>query len=116
MDPNLPVIDLDLGAELLGSDKAAAKKMIKEMAILLIGNLSNLKSAYAEADQKKMGDIAHYVYGGSCYCGTPRLKVAARALEKSIKISGSFAALTPVYQELCNEIEAVIAKSIHITE
>ena len=116
MDPNLPVIDLDLGAELLGSDKASAKRMIKELAVLLSGNLSSLKLAYAEADRKKMGDVAHYVYGGSCYCGTPRLKVAARALEKSIKISGSLDELTPVYQELCKEIEAVLAKSIHLAE
>lgn len=107
----LPVIDLELGAKLLGSNEQVAKTMIKELIAILPENLQALKAAYTEANLKKLADIAHYVHGGSCYCGTPRLKSAAMALEKQAKTAPSVQALQAAYQQLCQEILNVIAQA-----
>jgi HPt (histidine-containing phosphotransfer) domain-containing protein len=110
MSESLPVIDLDLGAKLLGCDEPTAKKMIKELSVLLVDNLQALRSAYAAHDIKKVADIAHYVYGGSCYCGVPRLKAAAFVLEKAA-IDVPSPEFPAAYQKLCQEMEAVISAS-----
>lgn len=107
MSESLPVIDLDLGAKLLGCSEQIAKKMISELAVLLVDNLQELRSAYDAHNIKKMADIAHYVYGASCYCGVPRLKAAALALEKAAS-SKQATDLSAAYHNLCQEMEAVI--------
>lgn len=107
MSESLPVIDLMLGAKLLGCNEQAAQKMINELAALLVDNLRDLRSAYTARDSKKLDDIAHYIYGGSCYCGVPRLQAAASAFEKALR-SVPPVDFSAAYQNLCQEIEAVI--------
>lgn len=114
MTEELPVIDLDLGAKLLSSDKQVAKDMILKLIAMLPESVQDLNAAFAAEDIKKIGAVAHYVHGGSCYCGTPRLKAAALALEKSAKTAQSLQDLQAAYQNLCEEIQRVIAEGNHI--
>lgn len=108
MEAELPVIDLELGAKLLDGDEAIARSMIKELAAILPESLQDLQNAFRAKDIKKLADVAHYVHGGACYCGTPRLKAAALALEKQAKAAQSFQDMAMPYQHLCQEIQAVI--------
>ncbi|MBS0351521.1 MAG: Hpt domain-containing protein [Proteobacteria bacterium] len=111
MDSTLPVIDLDLGAKILGADKNSAKKMINDLAAMLVGNLKELKQVYQQGDLKKIADLAHFIHGGSCYCGTPRLKAASKELEIQAKKNEQLEELKSAYESLCNEIQAVISQS-----
>ncbi len=114
MEDILPVIDLDLGAKILNTDIETAKKMVEELITLLPKNLEDLKNAYKTEDLKKIKDIAHFILGGSCYCGTPRLKAAAMALEKKAKASHSIEMVTPDYENLCLEIKKLISAAAEI--
>lgn len=110
MNEALPVIDLNLGAELLKSDEQTARRMVIELAVILTQNLQDLETAYAALDLAKVENIAHYIYGGSCYCGVPRLKAAAKLLEKAIQNSQTSPEIvSSAYRSLCQEIQAVIA-------
>ena len=108
MISELPVIDLELGAKLLDSDQQIAVKMIKELANSLQGNLQDLEIAYAAENISKIGNLAHYIHGGACYCGTPRLKAAAIALEKVAKAAHSLQDIEAEYRNLCLNIKWVI--------
>jgi two-component system, NarL family, sensor histidine kinase BarA len=115
MNSTLPVIDLDLGAKILGTDKNSAKKMITDLADMLVGNLKELEEAYGHGDLKKVADLAHFIHGGSCYCGAPRLKAASQVLEIQAKKSKKIEELKSEYKNLCQEIQAVISQSKLIT-
>ncbi len=111
MNKKLPVLDLELGAKLINSDQKAAKTMLKDLAASLPKALQQLKSAYDQEDVKQVGNIAHYLHGGACYCGTPRLKEAAFQLERLARGLQPFQELESAYKNLCTEISAVIEKT-----
>lgn len=107
-ETELPVIDLQLGAEILGSDTEAAKNMITQLVKMLPGDLQNLKAA--AGNNKKLQDLAHYIKGGASYCGTPRLQKAAGDLDRAIKNNADATVITKAYEKLCSEIEILLAK------
>ncbi len=111
MGKNLPVIDLALGAKLIDRDEEAAKSMIHDLVESLPDVVEDLKKAYKKKDIKQLGNVAHYVHGGTCYCGTPRLKEAAFHLERMARGRHSFQELESAYHLLCKEIDALIEKS-----
>ncbi len=108
MISELPVIDLELGANLLGCSTQMAVKMIQELAASLPENLQELEKAYAAINISKLASIAHYIHGGSCYCGAPRLKAAAMALEKQAKNKNRLEDLKSVYENLRHEIQSLL--------
>ena len=48
--------------------------------------------------------------GGASYCGTPRLKNAAQELDKAIKVELDPEKIQHAYEQLCNEINAVLSE------
>jgi two-component system aerobic respiration control sensor histidine kinase ArcB len=104
----LPVIDLELGAKILGTNLESAKAMIKSLVEMLPGDLQDLKTAFREKDNQKLKNKAHYIKGGASYCGTPRLKLAATELDNSIKEGADPVVIKKSYQDLCQEIELLI--------
>jgi two-component system sensor histidine kinase BarA len=111
MEKTLPVIDLKLGAKLLNCDEDIAKTMIKELAASLPKALADLKTAYDNQDVKVLGNVAHYIHGGTCYCGTPRLKEATFILERLARGLHPFPELESAYQTVRIEIQSVVEKS-----
>lgn len=111
MGKNLPVIDLALGARLIDKDEEVAKSMIHDLVGSLPDVVEELKKAYKKKNIKQLGDVAHYVHGPTCYCGTPRLKEASFQLERLARGRLPFHELESAYHNLCKEIEAVIEKS-----
>jgi len=59
--------------------------------------------AISSCANKKME--VHKLHGGTCYCGTPKLKDAAKQLEIAIKSNDK--ATDRLYKKLCKEIKAV---------
>lgn len=107
----LPVIDLKLGAELLGANQKIAKEMIEQLAAMLPGDLKKIQSAFLDNDQEALKYMAHYVKGGACFCGTPRLKLAAGRLEDLLhRKTFSHEDIEKAYSQLCLEIDNVISE------
>lgn len=102
------VIDLNLGAEILGSNVEAAKKMVSQLVDMLPGDLKKIQAAFSKKDYAALKDLAHYVKGGASFCGTPRLKEAASHLDQMIKTHGNDQDVEAAYHQLCREITAVI--------
>ena len=81
----LKVIDLEMGAEILGGDQ----KMAKDMLTMLVGTLEESRTHLVLAYQDKRYDqlefVVHKLHGGAAYCGVPQLKEAAKQLENILK-------------------------------
>ncbi len=107
----LPVIDLELGAKLLGANQDTAKEMIAQLAAMLPEDLTKIQNAFVKRDYETLKNLAHYVKGGASYCGTPRLKYAAAQMEELIhNRSCSNKVIETAYHHLCAEINNVITQ------
>ena len=89
--------------------------MVEELVKMLPSDLSNLTQAFKEKDNKKLKAIAHYIKGGTTYCGTPRLTRAATYLDESIKTEANSSIIESAYINLCDEIEVLIEEYSKIT-
>jgi two-component system sensor histidine kinase BarA len=102
------IIDLELGASLVGGNKAMAEEMLG----LLIGSLPEHKQkitkAFEEKDYPSLRNETHALHGATCYTGTPRLKACARALEQAAKHE-DLDKLPALYSGLAKAIEEVLA-------
>lgn len=100
------VIDLTLGATLVGKDIAFAKEMLKTLVNTFPDELKNLDTAHQKADWKNISDIIHRIKGGVSYCGTPRLqKISAILLDYLHSDKTNEREI--LYQKFLSEIAAV---------
>ena len=102
------IIDLDLGAKLIRKDHAAAKEMLDILIQQLGNDKKEIESAYQKSNYEKLLQLVHKLHGGTCYCGTPRLKEASANLEKKLKLSSSPPIIKTDYERLLGEIQAVM--------
>ncbi|MFU8797195.1 MAG: hypothetical protein ACNA7Y_00595 [Gammaproteobacteria bacterium] len=101
------VIDLELGAKILGRDKNCAKKMI---SLMLESFFQEDKIPLEQAcKQKKWHEITNIVdklNGGLLYCGTPRLRTVVTCLSDVLKIK-HFQLAEKLCRQFINEIMSV---------
>ncbi|MDX2165117.1 MAG: Hpt domain-containing protein [Gammaproteobacteria bacterium] len=100
------IIDLNLGAKLVGKDTVFAKDMITTLVEGFPSELKKLETAYAKQDWATIKDVVHRVKGGVSYCGAPRLqKISATLLDylHSAKTDDR----EKLYQDFLSEIHAV---------
>lgn len=107
MDRSLPVIDISFGAKITGSTEAAARDMLKLFVETLPEIEKEIKLAYQSKDFKTLQFVVHKLHGGTCYCGVPRLKMAARKFEEILKAK-STTQIDQGYTHLCHEISNVL--------
>lgn len=80
-DPaELPAVDLEDSANLLGGERIA-KEMLGLLRDKLPLDLKKIDAAYKAHDYQDLANMAHRLVGGTAYCGVPALRTAARALE-----------------------------------
>ena len=116
-ESELPVIDLVLGAEILGTeDIQKAKMMVQELVKLLPSDLEKVKAAYDAKDNTQLKNITHYIKGGVSFCGTPRLKKAVVELDELCNKTNSPIAIEAAYKNLCYEIEVLLTEYAKLTE
>ncbi len=108
MEGKKAIIDLALGAQLIGGDEAAAKEILALLVTTLPEHQQELTHAFAAGDTEALRKSAHKLHGGTCYTGTPALKDAAAALESAAKTTHDINALKPLYEHLLESIQAVI--------
>ncbi|MBU1629291.1 MAG: Hpt domain-containing protein [Gammaproteobacteria bacterium] len=102
----LQVIDLDLGARIVGGDRELAEEMIRLLVQTLPELQTALTNAYQQHNATQLLKAAHKLHGAASYSGTPRLKLAAKQLELIAKENNE-EKLQQAYQTLLTEIEAV---------
>jgi len=104
------VIDLALGARLIGGDKKLAKEAIMMMVNSFPEELAKLDKAYQKSDWQEVQMIVHKLRGGTSYCGTPRLKEACIRLDDYLQSSDDKTMqreMDAYYQQLLKEVEAI---------
>lgn len=102
------VIDWEFGTNLFGGSREAAEEMLEQLCRELPRVKERLTAAWEAQDTKLLQEITHKLYGGVCYCPTPRLKIAANNFEKNLVADDKASGLKDSYFELCQEIEAVL--------
>lgn len=103
------IIDLKLGAEIVG-DVDSAKEMLKMLVDFSIPEtMEELKKAYAEKDWAMIRKSVHKFYGGVCYCGTPRLKATCLNLKNCLE-AGKTELQDELYKRLLTEMKMVISE------
>ena len=100
------IIDLELGAQLIGGNVEKAKKTIKILVDMLPDYKKQLGAAFKKNDFEKLRNISHKLKGATTYCGTPRLKEAAKILEEKIRLMDDpkKVEIEPLYKKLLTEI------------
>jgi len=99
---HLPIIDMELGAKLIGSNKEAAEEVLTLLIKILPGEIANINQFAADKNHDKLLASVHKLHGGVSYCGTPRLKKLLASLELTLKQNPS--TYPPLLDQLNNEI------------
>lgn len=100
------VIDLKLGAELVGGNRELAKNAIAMLVDSLASDIESLEKFCHSHDLEAAQAILHKVKGGVSYCGVPRLKEACVRLDTYLK-SGKMDVILNLYNLLYSEFVAV---------
>lgn len=101
------VIDLDLGASILGGDIDEAHKMLGMLIESFPENQRELESAYQKKDFQRLEKIAHRVHGGVSYTGAARLQKALRLLVDTIR-ENRLDDVDVLYKDVCHEVKQLV--------
>ena len=102
------IIDWDLGAELVGGSREDSEEMLAQLLVELPLCHQQINKLWKEKNLTALKDVVHKLFGGTCYCPTPRLKEAAKQLDIHLLKSNTAADLSALYDCLNNEIQAVL--------
>ncbi|MFU8797174.1 MAG: Hpt domain-containing protein [Gammaproteobacteria bacterium] len=101
-----PIIDLNLGAKIMDSNKKIAQHMITFMLKNSLPETKAFAVAYKAKNWQTLQELAHKLRGGALYCGTPRLQEACSRLENYLH-SGQTIFIEPLYKQMLTELESV---------
>lgn len=77
---------LDIEASLKYSHQN--NELARDLLLILITSLKSEKDKaldfYKQNKWEEIGELAHKLYGGSCYCGVPNLQEKTKAIEKAV--------------------------------
>ena len=79
------VIDWELGTKLAGNKREFAEEMLNLFVKTLSSEMAEMKKLKENKNYTELLKRTHKLHGASCYCGVPRLKDAAAALESALK-------------------------------
>ena len=103
LSANLKVIDLDLGAAILGADHNAAKTTLAMIMEQLPESHRIITLAYLQKNTDQLIKATHQLHGGLLYGGAVRLEKATAALEAAARLDDA-TTLSGCYAQYCNEI------------
>lgn len=85
MNSDEQIIDLELGKSLVGGSLEMAYEILQMLADALPQHKEMLIKAITDHELEVIRTEAHKLHGATCFTGTPRLKIAAKALEQAAK-------------------------------
>lgn len=105
---NLKVIDLELGASIIGTDIEGAKEALKLFVESVPAAQLEIEEGYKNRDIEKLIHVVHRMHGGLCYCGAPRLKELVKNFEANLR-SGDTSQLDKFYTQMRLEIKKLMS-------
>ncbi len=103
-DVELPVIDLKLGMQRIGTTTSdQAVKALEILTFSLNEEIPLLKTAECEKDIEKVQFILHKLRGGLFYTGTPRLEKIIDELHVSVKLLEDLSSLKDKFKKAYEE-------------
>jgi len=103
-------IDWHLGEKLAGGQKQLAEEMLKLLVTGLPADQLQVNQAFMAKDWEALRDHVHRLHGACCYCGVPRLKLAAKDLEIALS-ENQTSRIKEKLKDLNKEIEQVLNMS-----
>lgn len=103
----LPVIDLALGARLVGNKKDIALEMLGMLVERLPQEVALIKQDYNAQNATALLQHVHKLHGALCYCGVPRLKSLVARLESDLK-SNIMDSLLSLLNQLDIEVDLLL--------
>lgn len=100
------IIDLKLGAKLIGADEKLAKEIIWMLIQSFPDELLKFEEASQVSDWQTAKTIAHKLRGGTSYSGAPRLRQACIKLDECLK-SGQKEDIASLFELVKVELDAV---------
>ncbi len=85
MSSALRAVDENLALERAGGNAELARELYQMLQNELPDYQSRLPTLYAEGNLDLLLDAVHKLNGSATYCGVPALKVAAEAMESTLK-------------------------------
>lgn len=104
------VIDLELGARLLGGDPVLAKEMIHLLSKLLKKEKVVLKKYYDAQDWRGLEKLVEVLHEEIAYCGAPRLEIACKNLKSAFSHPCALIWWHRFYQHMVHEMELLQAE------
>jgi len=104
---NSDIIDWDLAIKRTGGKKELAEELFALLIKTLPQHQDELKTVFEDNDFDALHAAAHKLHSATCYCGTPRLKQAAKNLEDLSKTTKT-TEIKEAYNKLCDEITEVL--------
>ena len=104
---SLKVIDLELGASIIGSDIKTAKEMIGMLIETFPESRNEMEMAYQKKDFKQLEKSTHKTHGGVSYTGAVKLKKALRILVDTIR-ANNLDEVDKLYKNACSEMDELI--------
>jgi len=106
---NTDIINLDIGAKILGGDITEAKNVLTMFINdQLLDDEIGIIQAYANKNYKQLAKFVHDLYGAVCFCSAPALKIAAEALDRALCLTHKD--IDFLYKNLVNEINRLKAE------
>lgn len=102
-------LDFEEGMRLAGGKLENAKEMIQLLVKSLPEEIAEIREAVATKDAEQLHDLVHRMYGGLCYCGTPKLRRLVRELKESL-IAQDLSNLDDQFEQIAVEARAVISE------
>ena len=100
------IIDWKLAKKLANGQMEIAKELFDLLLETLPEHREKLDHAFQKNDLYGLQQEAHKLHGATCYCGTPRLKEAAKELETAAK-NNQNGHVIKTYNNLCAEISLI---------
>lgn len=104
----LSFIDMKLAEKRVGNNSQLAVELLDMLVASLPDNLAIIQSAYQNNDIQIIRDEFHKLYGGLCYCGTPRLSKALQKVHEAVKTTADLTSLEDLFNNLYKEVDFLL--------
>lgn len=103
-------LDFEEGMRLAGGKLESAKEMIQLLVKSLPDDIADIREAAKNKDAEELHDLIHRMYGGLCYCGTPKLRRLVGEFKEAL-IAKDLSNLSDQVDRIATEAQAVIVQS-----
>lgn len=112
------VIDWDKAQKIMNGNLTEAKLLLRQLLDYIPDTLKSIQKAAQANDSEQLLIHVHKLHGACSYCGVPRLKMVAKALESALRSQNQvqIAILLPEVQQECKLLLKAAEQDIILNE